>query len=303
MFARTKMTLLTILLGAPLAVAQPLTGGSLTAEEKALVDWAAEFQTRAQALCQQIAVPSRAQAAQQMAEAIRQHTADQQQHMDTSMDTLGTIAGHRRPALIQTKGWGPGLEREVTRRQAWLLQAWHRCQQEHSPRRVAAEALRQERNLTRRIDTWRVEALRDEAKLARLERAGREAILKRVTRQYAANWLLAGHPDAYLPPEWSELARKAAAGKLVRLEGKVVSKPADEELKSMDRSIKHLQRVLIAVGLGDFSPDHLMQVERELRQSRHQLQAVMAARTGRQVGGAELRLAAAPDRSRGQTPR
>ncbi len=294
MFSTVLRGFLGVLVMNAIVAAGTPTIAELTDEETALLDWAAGFQARAQAICDRISVPPRRVAEDRIAQAVHDMAATRWEHLDVSMSTLGQLADHGQVPRMVPVGWGPALEREVTLRQNQLLRAWGQAQEEYSPRRVVAEARAKERELDDLTLQWRERILRDEARLARMERAKREKALKGISRKYAVSWLLAGHPDSYVPVTWTRTARKSEVPGLALAAAEVDEKTVKRDFEDLRQQIRHLTDVLVTVGLGDYSAQHIVQVERQLVQKRRtRAQTLLTLLTGERLVGSEIRFAAA----------
>lgn len=292
MLVRMQTTfILAILFNASVDAGGPQDVKPLTDEEAALLNWSKQFQQRALALCEQASVPSRREGEDRMSAALQQAAAEQQAHLETSMATLGDFTGYAQDPRIVIGGWGPTLEREVTRRQSQLLRDWREAERKHSPERVLRESTRRDQTLERHINTWRREMLRRETRLARMERINQERLVARLAKQYAVNWLLGGHPEVYVPIEWTQQARRSRPVVSGPPLANTCSAPSLEEFKSVRASLRHLTEVLVAVGVGDFEPSYLLQAERQLLERRSQAQTLMAVLTGRQLDGNDARMA------------
>jgi hypothetical protein len=263
-------------------------------DERALLDWATGFQVRAQAVCERISVPERHVAEDRIAQAVCDVADSRKEHLDISMSALGQLVDQGQVPRMVPAGWGPALEREVTLRQNQLLHAWNQAQKEHSPERVVAEARANERELEEVALEWRERILRDEARLARMERTKREKALKVIARKYAVNWLLAGHPDAYVPITWARTVRKSEIPASALAAAEVNEQEASRDFEDLRQQVRHLTDVLVSVGLGDYSARHVVQVERQLVQKcRTRAQGLLALLTGEHLWGSEVRFAAA----------
>lgn len=64
-----------------------------------------------------------------------------------------------------------------------------------------------------------------------------------------------------------------------------------QEFQEMRALIKQLTDELVAVGLGDHGPEHVVQVERHLDGRRRQIQTFLVDLTGLQLGEEPVRLA------------
>ncbi|UCE61331.1 MAG: hypothetical protein JSU63_06200 [Phycisphaerales bacterium] len=282
-----------LVMSAIVAAGTPATP-QLTDEEASLLDWASGFQARARVICGRISVPARHVAEDRIAQAVHDVAATRREHLDVSLSTLGQLADHGQVPHMVPAGWGPALEREVSLRQNQLLRAWSQAQEEHSPERVVAEARAKERELDDLTLEWRERILRNETRLARMERAKREKALKGIARKYAINWLLAGHPDAYVPVTWARTVKKSEIPPLALAAAEVNEQSASRDFEDLRQQVRHLTDVLVSVGLGDYSAQHVVQVERQLVQKcRTQAQGLLASLTGEHLWGSEVRFAAA----------
>ncbi len=282
-----------LVMSAAVAAGTPATA-QLTDEESALLDWASGFQTRAQAICDRISVPPRPVAEDRIAQAVHDLAATHREYLDVSLSTLGQLADHGQAPRMVPVSWGPALEREVTLRQNQLLRAWTQVQEKHSPERVVAEARAKERELDDLTLEWRVRVLQNETRLARMERAKREKALKGIARKYAVSWLLAGHPDSYVPVTWTRTARKSKVPSLALAAAEVDEQTVNRDFEDLRKQVRHLTDVLVTVGLGDYSAQHVVQVERQLAQKcRTRARTLMTLLTGERLGAGEIRFAAA----------
>jgi len=294
MFSTALRGFLGVLVMNAIVVARPPATGQITDEETALLDWASGFQARARAICDRISVPARHVAEDRIAQAVHDMAAARREHLDASLSTLGQLAVQGQVPRMVPVSWGPALEREVTLRQNQLLRTWSQVQEEYSPERVVAEARTKERALGEVTLEWRVRILRNETRLARMERAKRERALKRIARKYAVSWLLAGHPDSYVPATWARAARKSVVPRSVLPAAEADRKTINRGFEDLRQQVRHLTDVLVTVGLGDYSAHHVVQVERQLVQDyRTRAQTLLTLLTGDRLGVSEIRLAAA----------
>ncbi len=290
MFGGISAVMLPVLLGASAATGGLRADENPTTREQALRDWVDAYQTHARGICERISVPLRREAEDQIVRVIERLAGSKQQKMDASGKSLGKLSEHGGFGRIGIPAWGPSLEQEVTRRQGHLIQAWDRMRNEHTPERVVTQARKYSRTLDKFVTEWRQLRVDDGARLARLERAHRERALTGLARRYAVNWLLGGHPESYLPPEWTGMAKRSKPTTSGCSLAKDADERSEEEFQEMRKLIRDLTDELVAVGIGDFRSGHVVQVERYLESRRHRMQTMMAALTGRHSTGREVRL-------------
>lgn len=292
MFARISTAMLPAIVAALVALDGAKSGNDGNDPYGAHREWADAFQTRVQArLCERVFVPSREEAEERIVQAIAQLAQELQLSFDTVADALGKLSEHGGRGGVATSAWGPALERELTRRQVQLLNTLLALRREHSAASVVEHAQRRTRTIGSLATKWRQQEVKDEARLMQLERVQRERALRGLARKYAVNWLLGGHPDSYVPLEWTAVARRSSLptgrGPLAH-----VSREDDmQEFQEMRALIKQLTDELVAVGLGDYSPEYVVQVERHLDGQRPQIQTFLADLTGLQLGEEPVRLA------------
>ncbi len=292
MITKALTAAMTLAVGS-LAMADTTDEIGLTGQEKAILEWAKAYQTWAQAVCQRISVPSYSEVASRMNEAVGQVSSEQQQHLATSLGALGSIADNTRPCRIYYQSGGSHIEREITRRQAMIVNAWDRSQSEHNPRTVEMDAIRRSTKMDETISYQRALVVREEIRLARLERTGRRAVIEKVAERLATNWALAGHPEVGVPNTWVRLARTTGGEVVIRTATSTFHRPADEQVKAVRTSIRQLTDILVRVGLGEAGPRELVQAERQVAPLRETAQTLMVARTGEQIVADQIRLATA----------
>lgn len=312
MFAKTTILILATAVTGPIALADGLPGTDvLSSEEAALVAWSEGFKARAEALTERISAPAREQIEGSIRQGMENTAAEQQRQMEAGMRTLGEIVRHSPQAWAYGDDWCSALrvrtvlvgtcarteivglpgDEILSCRLATLVAAWDRCQKRYSARRITIEALRRERAIQNLVAKRRTEILREDTSLVKEERARRERVVRRLAKKYAANWLLGGYPDAYLPAEWTALAAQSGGAVRISTGTKTVRKPADRELQLLRESIGRLTDVLVEVGMSECGPERVVQVERQLRTTRRQTQSLMLARTGMNLEKQEVQLA------------
>ncbi len=290
MSARLRGTVAIVAIVQSSVIAGLPADGGYAAEERVLLEWATRFRARSGAICERVSVPSRYEAEERIRQAIDTLEGKQRAFMNKSLESLGEIPGRIQPGRVGV-AWGPSLELEVSRRQTQLLKAWDRCRKDCSLDRVIKQARKYGNTVEGDATEWRTRVLKNEARLAQMERASRERILSPRVRRYALNWLLGGHPEAFVPPEWTRVAKRSrptSAGGQAILTGAV---SVTDEFHDMRTCLRHLEGVLVAVGLGDFGPEYLIQIERGTKERRRGAHRVLVALTGEHLSGSHVQLA------------
>jgi hypothetical protein len=281
-----------LLLGGPV-LANPTADGNLTPEEQSLLEWGRDFQKSCQELCELITAPSRFEAEQKMGDMLNAMVEEGQGFVDQNLDGMDIIARYTDPDSVVIRDSSPDREREVTRRQMNLIRAWMKIQRRNSPRRTARDTCVRAQTLEEAVTNYRLGSLKREFQVAKAEQTYRRSIIKPLAKQYAANWLLRGHPEGYVPLKWRRILGTHGKVRLTSAVQRTYGAQAEEQFEHMRDLVKELTKQLVMVGIGERSPEYLVEVDREFNVDRFETQALLAAQTGHKLAGGRVRLASA----------
>lgn len=312
MFKHTIIFGLTAVLGSAAMAGTAPSTPCLTADEQELITWARSFQERAEAIRSRISSPSREELIKRFQTEVRQTATENQGQVQENMETLRAIAAHGQRVRVRDPwfgpmpmpahrvapngpfyafAWAPSPDREITRRHQQMIKAWDRGRKSQSVRQTTKETARRDSTINRVVTAQRSALVIEESRLALQERSLREAALKNTARQYAVNWLLGGHPEAYLPARWNASIRKTGTTLLVSKTAASSGKFTAQDVETLNASVRQLTDVLVSVGMGDFGVERVVEVERQIQQDRSEARITMAALTGQSMAHGNLRLA------------